>query len=234
MLEAELKPGEWAAIQQGEPEPFARILGEIEPDAVEAQGTALDVFVPTCTAPLVALELRLRRGAREQHVVGGLGPGLVVAMDPAASDAGPQYLVLGAADEFPRLIAELVDLGPRPFDSEKAAIPMPYEPLDAFAGFGCDEEILAATHDAFDDRYGASDIDALFDGQALRWTLTLTGPQGGVELDVIDARERGLWIIADGPQPDAVLVQPATSSAVWILLSGALSAFEPDPVSAGA
>ena len=221
MFDVDLHPGERQRLFDGDREPLTRVLREFDPQAGgEAFDEAVATYGQTLSAPTGRLALRLRRGGAEQIAEGALGPALALTVADAGD--GTEHLVLGTAEELPRFVAEFVDIGPRPIDPARAPIPMPYEPLDAFAGVGCGEDVLGELHRNFEGRYPADDLSALFDGRALRWTLTLStdgSDEDAAELDVIDARDRGLWVIDDGPSDESVWVRPITSSELWVLLS---------------
>lgn len=230
MFEAELAPGEPAALLVGDTGPLGRVLRQLNLSEQEF-ADALAVFSETVAAPLLGFSLRLRRRGHEQLAQGWLGPGLVIVLTDAAGSQ-PPHVMVGTAKELPRVVAELVDLGPRPFGPEKPAIVTHYEPLDAFAGVGCEPDTLHALHEAFADVYAAADLSALYDGEALRWTYALWSaadrddPQ--VRVDVIDGRDRGLWLISEGPDDATVWVTPTTSTAIWVLLSGAIDGAVPE------
>ncbi len=186
--------------------------------------SGIELFGRTVRSPMLRFTIRLRRLGQEVLFDGALGPALVLFAG-GAYDGGDGSLILGTPDQLPRAIAEIVELGPRPLDAERPEIPMPYDPLDAYAGVGCEDELLAVIADAFDGEFAPDVVAGLFDGQALRWTLefaTSDGPQS--VLDVIDADDRGLWVIDEGPEPGTAWVRPMTSSAAWLLITGSVNA----------
>lgn len=213
--------------------PFATGDLGVVVDALTASGlapaeidAAVDLFTRTIRSPLVTFSLRLRRAGNEVLFEGALGPGLALFAEPAYA-GGAGQLTLGLPDEFPRVVADLVELGPRPFDDAWPELPMPYEPLDAFAGVGCGEEVLASVREAFAGQIDADLLGGLYGGEALRWTLSFASgghPDGDPLLDVIDADDCGLWLIEEGPEPESVWVRPMTSTAAWLLIVGQVNA----------
>lgn len=216
----------------GGPSPFVtHDLGAIEEALLDAGvsggelSDALGLFERTLLSPVLTCALRLRRAGHEALFNGALGPALFFYGQSVAVDESSLAL-LGLPDELPRAIAELIELGPTPCDPSWPDIPMPYELLDACAGVGTKDDLLDLIESEFVGILPPLALAGLLDGKALRWTLSFgTGTEeGGPRIDAIDAGERGLWLIEEGPEPGAVWVRPMTSTAAWLMIVGQVNA----------
>lgn len=204
------------------------------PGALAAAGLAesqLAAAVQTCTTalthPAVSFRLRLRQGGAEQTVSGRVAGSFVAVATAPGDDRG--RLLAGPAQEFPQLLSLLIQLRERSTPDDLVDIAMPYAPIDAFAGVGLDSESLGDLQRTLLGELPPSTLAALFDGQSLRWTLSLwpgadTSVEPPARLDVIDAFDEGMWLIDAGPDPESVVLRPMEADAAWLFLTRALDA----------
>ncbi len=225
MLEFALDGPDLALWASAPREIVGRALGALEMDADDLE-SATAFLAATLDAPAVRGTIRLLAAGREQVVELFLGQTLVATVSVPDGGDG-KNVVLGALDEFPRFVAELTDLGPRPFDPDGQSFPLPAEVAEAYAGYGVPDGAMAELEATFDGVISSEALRAVLGTQSLRWTLDLRTDADGpseVVLDVVDARGAGLWLLADGDVPAVAFATPVNSSAVWVLLSGAIDA----------
>ncbi len=133
----------------------------------------------------------------------------------------------GALANLPRIVAELVDLGPRPYTPSLDAVLVPIDVLDACVGVGLPDSELAAAVELFDGVYAATELRALLGPDSVRWRLELAdgaeADEPQVSLDVIDAGSGGLWVLTPAAEPGYADATPASTMAVWLLLARAVS-----------
>ncbi len=221
VFELQLSPAAHDAWAAGEPHPVAQALQGRGLEAGAAQSAA-DLLTQTRTSPALEARLELTRGGATVAHNFAIGPGLVAM--PAPPAIGP--VQVGVVATFPRLVAELIDLAPRPFDDTVNEILMPDAVADAYLGVGAPEQDLAEITELFAADYPAAALRGLLGTASTRWTLNVWGdldrdaPQ--TRIDVLDAGEAGLWLISDGPTDESVAAAPVNSTTVWLLISGAL------------
>lgn len=202
-----------------------------------------DLPLPDGAAPLVdasfrtpfaRVVLRLRQRGVERSIAGGAGPVLALVAEPVA-EGDAAHLFAGAVETLPRLVAELVDLGPRPFTADATPVVLPSEVLDAWVGVGLPDEGIASLQSGLDGIVDADAVAALVGSDTAWWALTLE-PAGAEPqtLEVIDAGSGGLWLVEPVDpsitnDPDVVQATPINSGGIWALLSTT-----PNVVAAGA
>lgn len=141
--------------------------------------------------------------------------------------ADQQHEVHGAPNDLPRLVAELVDLGPRPYEPDLDGVLLPVAVLDAYAGAGMETAELAELADDFDGLFRADHLQALLGERSIRWQLAVQ-PSGGVDadasvVDVVDAGAGGLWLLTPAEHEGYADATPVTATAVWLLLAQAVA-----------
>lgn len=228
MLEHELTAAELAAWRAESPVLPASLA--LDSDWREALARAVG-------EPAASIDLTLRRGGEQWRLAGPMRDAFLMISEPAGSQ--PATLLAGTLLELPRLLAELVDLGPRPLDGPAQQLLIPAEVLDTFCGVGLSDEALADLRTQLDGVLPLAPLEAMLSDDAVRWTLTLTLASGETSIvDVIDAVERGLWSLdgeeepaereargelAEPANPDAeltpVLATPIAAGALWTVLT---------------
>lgn len=132
-----------------------------------------------------------------------------------------RQLVVGPHD-LPRIVTELVDLGPRPYEPTSDAILMPLEVLDGYAGSGAPSAALEELAELFVGVHSAAQFGALLGPDSVRWRLEVDGARASDEpqasLDVIDAGPGGLWLLTPADLPGYAEATPISSTAAWLLL----------------
>lgn len=228
MFELQLSAAGHAAWGAGEPHPLVEALAArgVEDDAA---ASAAGLLTQTRTSPALEGRLEITRGGATAAHNFAIGPGLVAM--PAPPAIGP--VQVGVVPTFPRLVAELVDLGPRPFTDTTDEIVLPDAVADAYLGVGMPEPDLAELTELFAADYPAAALRGLLGHSSTRWTLNLAGATDGeapqTRIDVVDAGEAGLWLISDGPTDDSVTAAPVNSTTVWLLISSALDSALAEP-----
>ena len=229
MVEFELDAAGWQAWIAGDPAP---VVAGLTGQGIDAGGAAAaaDLLTAALLAPLAHGSLTLRRGG------GTLRTELLIADTLVAfrydDRTGMTTVTAALIPSFPRLIADLVDLGPRPYRPD-APLPLPAGALDTWAGVGWGDTVLQELTTDFAELYPAGALQSLFATTSLRWTLELsTGFDGGEPtehwLDVLDAGRNGLWLLDAGDLEDVAEATAVNSTAVWLLIGRTLDAVAAD------
>lgn len=179
----------------------------------------------TLATPVISGTLAIRQASGERSVDLALGSGLLALQPPNVGHADA-VVVATVPMDLPRLIAELVDLGPRPYEPSTESVLVPSDVLDAHAGSGLPRETLAELEGLFDAIYPSAALGAILGEHSVRWVLTLWSDVDTVDpesrLDVIDAGPGGLWMLSPADEPGYGEATPVSSSAVWMLLGRVL------------
>lgn len=217
MLEREIDGDELAAWEAGAPEQL---------DALGLDAVLAAELTSTLREPAVELALVLRRGGERRRLTGRLGTmAALIAEPPAAGE--PSLLLLGSLLELPRLLAELVDLGPRPGGDDGRQLPIPREVLEAYCGVGLSDAAHADLRETLSDVLEIEPLEALLGPATLRWTLTLTFAGGErTVIDVADAGDGGLWslddverLAGDGDALTPALATTIAPGVLWAMLA---------------
>jgi hypothetical protein len=199
-----------------------RHIGVIDGDEIEP---SLKSLAEAIAAPLLDIELTLRMGGRRIDGYGWLDQDTtVIAVPPADHPDGSAGVFSTLTPLIAHRLAEFVRLGPRPADYEEGMLALKRE---AF------ERVAAQSQNADDPQHEleldndvpTTWIDSLTAEGALHWRVRLWHvPSNGALFDrrceVLDSRDRGLWLIAPAPDAQGVIaIVTANASAVWRLLS---------------
>ena len=222
MRELAFSAADLAAWHAGDQAPIRRALpGDLANDLGP-------VLARTHAAPVFTLTLELWRGDAYELVRGSVGPALELVVGVPSAEGGAMMLI-GTPSMLPRALADLVDLGPRPFPANSTPARIPRLLIDAYCGVGgCPAAMVDELHRALPDPAAREPFDALCDPGALRWVLTLDANVGDdsptPRLEVVDAGDRGLWLLDSDDAPARSTAVPITSTFAWRLLCGVLSA----------
>ncbi|MBJ7472922.1 MAG: hypothetical protein JHD16_16565 [Solirubrobacteraceae bacterium] len=220
MFELTLSPEERASWDAGAPAPLAQALRARGVDD-DAAVDAAELLTATRQAPALHGRLEVVRAGGAQVYELAVGPGVVAST--------PDVVKVAVVATFPRLIADLVDLGPRPYDALIDAVPLPLEVASLYCGHGAPAGELDEIERFFAADYPPAVLRALLGEASTRWTLNLWAADGDaadpqVRIDVVDAGPAGLWLLGEGPTDDSVQAAPVNSTAVWVLIGCAMDA----------
>ncbi|MEA2299018.1 MAG: hypothetical protein QOF77_1954 [Solirubrobacteraceae bacterium] len=191
--------------------------GEIAP--------GLESLAQAVGAPLLEIELTMRRGGRRIEGYGWLDADTtVVAVPPAERPGAPAGVFSCPTPLLAHRLAAFVRLGPRPTSYADGILALRRE---AF------ERVSAQAGPTGDPR-GELELDgdvpaawmcSLTATGSLHWQVRLWHPASHGELfdrrcEVLDTRGEGLWVIAPVPDADDMIaVVSANATAVWRLLA---------------
>lgn len=203
------------------------------PMAALGLGTAeVDDLCSAVTAaaadPLADVAMRVAYAGTEIMVEGWISEVLVLVVpntDPATDAA---QVLVDVPLALPRLVATLIGLGPRPSTDTPVIVPVPRAMADALCGIGWDDDAPTSLVEAVGDLVDEEVLETLFDGEAVRWTLSVLatarlGDGLGAGADVLDAGPRGIWQLLPTEEEERIAVVRTDTPSVWAQLASVLS-----------
>jgi hypothetical protein len=185
-------------------------------------------LVATWAAPVATITVRVRRAGQALTIKGAADGELAVLLAPADCDPGLQHVLAAPVESLPRWVATAIDLGPRPLHGEAAdLVPLSWASVANCLGFSDDDAMRREARELAALMAPQESVDAVLAPDAQRVTVTVTSAADGSEeaVDLLDAGERGLWLIAGlPPDGDSAAAVPFSTRGIWQLLARVLDA----------
>ncbi len=223
MFDVEITPALHAALLEAPAVTPERELRTVLEACIPESPRVISMAVQAHRAPVVSAELQVRASFARLEARVWISDVLIAVIERQAPDesAPTRRLAVADVDAFPRLLAALVDLGPR----KRPRTPGFRLPAGALVLVGglMDLGDRRAITQSLDDAT-AADLMALLHDDTRRWVLSVAPGDDLADpptvLDVVDAPSPGLWLVRGDDESGGTTLIGADPSVVWGLMSG--------------
>jgi hypothetical protein len=188
----------------------------------------LEPLVSTWAAAVARIAIRIRREGRALTITGVTDGELAVLLVPAESDCGLHHVLASPLQSMPRWVARAIDLGPRPAHGETSdLVPLSWASVANCLGFSEEDSMRREARTLARMMAPQESIDAVLAPEARRVTNTVTSTTGDYEeaVDLVDAGDGGLWLVAAlPPAGESAAAIPFSTRGIWQLLARAFHA----------
>lgn len=188
----------------------------------------LEPLVTTWASAVATIDVRVRRDGHTLSITGVTDGELAVMLVPAEPDSDLHHVLASPFESLPRWVATVIGLGPRPaHDATADLVPLSWAAVEHCLGLPDDDSMRRDARRKATMMAPEESVDAVLALDARRLTVTVTSTTGAFEeaVDLVDAGDAGLWLIAGlPPDRESAAALPFSSRGIWQLLGRALDA----------
>jgi hypothetical protein len=188
----------------------------------------LEPLITTWGSAVARIAIRIRHEGRALTIGGVTDGELAVLLVPAASECGLHHVLAAPLESMPRWVARAVDLGPRPAHGDSSdLVPLTWATVANCLGFAEEDSMRREARALATMMSPQESIDTVLAPDARRVTVTVTSTTGAYDesVDMVDAGDAGLWLVAAlPPEGESAAAIPFSTRGIWQLLARAFHA----------